>query len=79
MFFIKEAEIERDKELASYNNLSIDEMRIAMRYMSYRYFGSAYDEFMSWIFGITKLSFDFPERKGKIRANDLIVKRVQTE
>ena len=76
MFFIKEAETERDKELALYNNMSIAEMRIAMRCLSYRYFGSAYDEFLSWMFGIIKLSFDLPERKGKMRAKDLIVNRV---
>lgn len=79
MFFIKETVTERDKELASYEQLSIDEMRIAMGCMSYRYFGSAFDEFLSWTFGIIKLSFDLPERKGKLRAKDLIVKRVQTK
>ena len=61
------------------STMTIDQIKLRNWLIKTNYFGSAYGEFTSWLFGIIKLSFDLPEHKGKLRAKDLIVKRVQTK
>lgn len=78
LFFNKESIDRYNKELSEINSdMSAQEIWIRTQNANSNYFGSGYMDWVAWAFGSIKLSFAIPGRKGKIRVNDLIVKRIK--
>ena len=76
IFFKRESDELYHNELSEINSdMSATEIWIRSQMAYSHYYGSGYMNWLEWHFGGIKLYFSIPERKGKIRAKDLIVRR----
>lgn len=78
IFFKEESNKMYLKDLALISDDMTDTEKWLLSHSAWsKFFGRAYTNYLVWFTGLIKLDFIIPNRKGKIRAKDLIVSRVK--